>query len=59
MLSALARKVLTRRAGLDDRGVTSVEYALMATFIAVVIAVAVKLLGTNLTALYNQIAGAF
>jgi pilus assembly protein Flp/PilA len=49
-----ATKPLSR----DDRGVTSVEYGLMVALIAVVIIAAVTLLGTNLSALYNQIAGA-
>jgi len=41
----------------DDRGVTSVEYGLMVALIAVVIIVAVALLGTNLSTLFNNIAG--
>ena len=43
----------------DDRGVTSVEYALLATLIAVVISGAVTLLGLNVAAFFAQIAGAF
>jgi pilus assembly protein Flp/PilA len=41
----------------DDRGVTSVEYGLMVALIAVVIAVTVALLGNNLRALFNNVAG--
>ena len=36
-----------------DRGATSVEYALMVTFIAVVIIAAVTLFGQNLIQLFN------
>ncbi|HNV11637.1 MAG TPA: Flp family type IVb pilin [Propionibacteriaceae bacterium] len=43
----------------DDRqkGATAVEYGLMVSLIAVVIIVAVRLVGTNLTAIFNNIAG--
>ncbi len=40
----------------EDRGVTSVEYGLMVALIAIVIIVAVTLLGTNLSSLFNQVA---
>ncbi|MFI6101318.1 Flp family type IVb pilin [Lentzea sp. NPDC051213] len=40
----------------DDRGATAVEYGLMVALIAIVIIAAVTLLGTNLLALFNQIA---
>ena len=42
----------------DDRGVTSVEYGLMVALIAVVIIGAVTLLGTNLSTLFTNVAGA-
>jgi pilus assembly protein Flp/PilA len=42
----------------DERGVTSVEYGLMAALIAVVIIGAVTLLGQNLLAIFNQVAAA-
>jgi pilus assembly protein Flp/PilA len=42
----------------EDRGVTSVEYGLMVALIAVVIIVAVALLGTNLSTLFNNVANA-
>jgi pilus assembly protein Flp/PilA len=42
--------------GSEDRGVTSVEYGLMVALIAIVIIVAVTLLGTNLSSLFNQVA---
>lgn len=38
---------------------TSIEYALIASLIAVVIVTAVGTVGTNLTATYNNIAAAF
>ncbi len=41
----------------DDRGVTSVEYGLMVALIAIVIITAVALVGTNLSALFNNVAG--
>lgn len=41
----------------DERGATAVEYGLMVALIAVVIITAVTLLGNNLDALFNQIAG--
>ena len=37
-------------------GATAVEYALMVTLIALVIIVAVKLLGTNLSSIFNRTA---
>jgi pilus assembly protein Flp/PilA len=40
----------------DDRGATAVEYGLMVALIAIVIIAAVTLLGTNLLALFNEIA---
>jgi pilus assembly protein Flp/PilA len=49
-----ARKVL---AALDDRkGVTAVEYGLIAGLIAVAIIAALALLGTNLSNLFNFVA---
>ncbi len=41
-----------------ERGATAVEYGLMVSLIAVVIIVAVRLVGTNLTTIFNNIAGA-
>ncbi|MFJ5869799.1 Flp family type IVb pilin [Dietzia maris] len=40
-----------------DRGATAVEYGLMVGLIAVVIIVAVTLLGDNLTTMFNNVAG--
>ena len=41
----------------DQSGVTAIEYGLIASLIAVVIITAVKLVGTDLTATFNAIAG--
>jgi pilus assembly protein Flp/PilA len=40
----------------DDRGATAVEYGLMVGLIAIVIIVAVKLLGTNVSTVFNKTA---
>ncbi|HEX9034610.1 MAG TPA: Flp family type IVb pilin [Streptosporangiaceae bacterium] len=61
MLDILAspRKGLRWLAGMGDRGVTSAEYAMLASLIAVVIAGAVGLLGNHVNIFFSQIAGAF
>lgn len=41
----------------DRKAVTALEYGLIAACIAVAIITAVKLVGTNLTATFNTIAG--
>lgn len=40
----------------DEEGVTAIEYGLIAALIAVVIVAAVKLVGTNLDAVFDKIA---
>jgi pilus assembly protein Flp/PilA len=40
----------------DERGATAVEYGIMVALIAVVIIVAVTLLGGNLKAMFNNVA---
>jgi pilus assembly protein Flp/PilA len=40
----------------DERGQTFVEYALLIGFIAIVALVAVQLLGTNVSSLFNSVA---
>ena len=40
----------------NDRGATAVEYGLMVALIAIVIIVAVALLGKNLSTLFNKVA---
>jgi len=49
--------LIRRAVGDDDRGVTSVEYGLMVALIAIVIITAVALVGTNLSTLFNTVAG--
>jgi pilus assembly protein Flp/PilA len=41
----------------DEKGVTALEYGLIASLIAVAIIAAVGLVGTNLTAVFNTVAG--
>jgi len=43
---------------LSEEGATAVEYAIMASLIAVVIVTAVTLLGTNLSALFQSLPAA-
>lgn len=52
-LGLSAQRRLTR----NDDGATAVEYGLMVGLIAVAIITAVSLLGTNLTGLFNGVAG--
>ncbi len=56
---ASARRMLDRLRVLDERGVTSAEYALMATLIVVVISGAVALFGLAVNNLFTGIVGAF
>ncbi len=56
---ASARRILDRLRVLDERGVTSAEYALMATLIAVVISGAVAVFGLRVNNLFSGIVGAF
>ena len=50
--------LLTDRArARDDRGATAVEYGLIVFLIAIAIVTAVALVGTNLSKLFNTIAG--
>jgi pilus assembly protein Flp/PilA len=50
-------KILFLRFAKDESGVTAIEYGLIASLIAVVIITAVTLIGTNLTAKFDFIAG--
>ncbi|GAA2159938.1 pilus assembly protein Flp/PilA [Humibacillus xanthopallidus] len=52
-MTRLAAKLQTLR---SDKGATAVEYGLMIALIAIVIIVAVALLGTNLSSLFNKVA---
>ena len=52
-----ARSRLAGRLNLDDRGITAVEYGLLVVFIALVMVVGAKLLGTGLSSLFSSVAG--
>jgi pilus assembly protein Flp/PilA len=41
----------------DEEGATMVEYGLLVALIAVVVLAAVSLVGTNLSSLFNTVAG--
>jgi pilus assembly protein Flp/PilA len=41
----------------DEEGATAAEYGIIAALIAVVIIAAVKTLGTNMSGMFNRIAG--
>jgi pilus assembly protein Flp/PilA len=49
-------KVLVSRFISDEAGATAIEYGLLAALIAVVIIGAVKLVGTNLSNTFNNVA---
>jgi pilus assembly protein Flp/PilA len=51
-------KTLISRFVADETGATAIEYGLIATGIAIAIITAVNLVGTNLTARFNQVAAA-
>ncbi len=52
-MTRLAARLQTLR---NDKGATAVEYGLMVALIAIVIIVAVALLGKNLSTLFNSVA---
>jgi len=56
MLSHLVKLQVKAAALRNDRGATAVEYGLMVALIAIVIIVAVSLLGTRLSGLFNTVA---
>ena len=56
MLSYLVKLQVKAAALRNDRGATAVEYGLMVALIAIVIIVAVSLLGSNLSRLFNNVA---
>ena len=56
MLSYLVKLQVKAAALRNDRGATAVEYGLMVALIAVVIIVAVALIGTNLSTMFNKVA---
>jgi Flp pilus assembly pilin Flp len=57
--TTLAGHVRAALLGLGERGVTSAEYALLATLIAVVISGAVAVFGLSVNNLFSQFLGAF
>jgi pilus assembly protein Flp/PilA len=61
MLSAFAKyqNLLVDVLSRDDWGGTAIEYGLLAAFIAVVIAGAVRTLGTRLVTMFTNLANAF
>ena len=56
MLERLKRLKRLKRLVVDDSGVTAIEYGLIAALIAVVIIVAVTLVGGRLTNTFNAVA---
>ena len=56
MLSQLVKFQVKVAALRSDRGATAVEYGLMVALIAVVIIVAVALIGTNLSTMFHTVA---
>jgi len=50
---------LLRTFSADSHGATSIEYALIASFIAMVIVGTMTSVGTNLDATFNAVAGGF
>jgi pilus assembly protein Flp/PilA len=59
MLIILLRELARRRASGDDEGATAVEYALLVGLIAVIVISSVTLLGGNVDAMFDDIAGQF
>jgi pilus assembly protein Flp/PilA len=53
----MSKYIAKFQARMAERGATAVEYGLMVALIAIVIIVAVSLLGGNLSNLFNQVAG--
>jgi pilus assembly protein Flp/PilA len=56
ILSSLVKLQVKTAALRSDRGATAVEYGLMVALIAIIIILAVALLGTNLKGIYNRTA---
>ena len=58
MIIVHMQSLLTRPLYQDDRGASAVEYGLLVALISAVIVVAVTLIGTNLTSVFNKVAHA-
>jgi len=56
-MKRLARILARMFAVTNEKGVTAIEYGLIASLVAVVIITAVTLVGTNLSTTFNTIAG--
>jgi pilus assembly protein Flp/PilA len=56
-MKRLSRAVARMLSVKSQRGVTAIEYGLIASLIALAIITAVTLVGTNLTGLFNYIGG--
>jgi Flp pilus assembly pilin Flp len=54
-MHALLRQGLAKRFRLDDRGVTSVEYALLVVLIALVMGAGALILGGGLSGLFGNV----
>jgi Flp pilus assembly pilin Flp len=54
-MHALLRQGLTKRFHLDDRGVTSVEYALLVVLIALVMGAGALILGGGLSGIFGKV----
>jgi pilus assembly protein Flp/PilA len=52
-------KAIIKRFVRDETGVTAIEYALIAAFIAIVIVGAVTAIGSTLTATFTSVSAAF
>jgi pilus assembly protein Flp/PilA len=58
MILVHLQNLLARPLYQDDRGASAVEYGLLVALIGAVIVVAVTLIGTNLTSVFNKVAHA-
>ena len=56
-MSTFFERLLLKALVREEEGQTFVEYALLIAFIAIVALVAVQLLGTNVSSLFNSLAG--
>jgi pilus assembly protein Flp/PilA len=56
-MKRLAQMLISVFSITDKKGVTAIEYGLIASLIAVAIITAVTLIGTNLSTTFNTIAG--
>ncbi|MGY2047236.1 Flp family type IVb pilin [Methylobacterium sp. JK268] len=50
-------KTMLKRFATDESGATAIEYGLLATLIAVALITAAGSVGTNLSSMFNKVAG--